>query len=289
MKAAKFARILVATDGSEPSQAAVSVATNLALASGAVVKVVHVWNLEVHHRHGVWDLETRGEARQLIDSTVTRIRFSGVEADGEILRGDHHHIAAAVAEAARRFDAELVVIGSRGLSDWQSLLSTQSVSHELLTRVDCPVLIVRGPSASSTHRAQRVLVAIAGEEIEASVEAAIAVASAPGSSVLVLHVPISAFSTQGYSYIEPDEEMEGTLARATRLITEAGVPVQSMVTDDGPVAKTVIEEAANWGADIIVIGSSRMGDIGSILLGSVTHNLLRASERPILVAERRVE
>jgi nucleotide-binding universal stress UspA family protein len=286
MKSGKFARILVATDGSAPSQAAVSVAANLAQVSGATVKVVHVWNLEVHHRHGVWDLETRAEARRLIDSTVRRLRLAGVEADGEILRGDNHHIAATVAEAARRYDAELVVIGSRGLSDWQSLISTRSVSHDLLTRVDCPILIVRGPSSSATHRAQRVLVAIAGDEIEASVEAAIAAASAPGSSVLVVHVPISAVSTQGYSYVEPDEEMETTLTRATRLISEAGVPVQSLVTHDGPVAKTVIEEAARWGADIIVIGSSRMGDIGSILLGSVTHNLLRTSERPILVAEK---
>lgn len=286
MKSGKFSRILVAADGSEASEAAVSVATNLAQASGASVRIVHVWNLEVHHRHGVWDLETRTEARKLIDPTVERLRGLGVDVDGEILRGDNHHIAAAVAEAARLFDADLIVVGSRGLSDWQSMTSTPSVSHDLLTKVDSPVLIVRGPSTSPTQRAQRVLMAIAGGEIETSVKATIAAASAPGSSVLVLHVPISALSADGYSYVEPDEEIQATIARATQLLSEAGLPVQSVVTREGPVARTVIEEAAKWGADIIVIGSSRMGDLGSILLGSVTHSLLRASERPVLVAER---
>ena len=285
MQSRKFSRILVAADGSEPSEAALSVASNFARVAGASVHVVHVWNLEVHHRHGAWDVETRAEARQLIDSAVDRLRGLGVEADGEILHADNHHIAAAVREAARKFGADLIVIGSRGLSDWQSLVSTQSVSHEILTKVECPVLIVRGPSHSSTHAAQRVLVAIAGDEVEPSVEAAIAAAAAPGSTVLVVHVPISIFGG-GYSYIEPDEEMAATLGRATKLLSDAGLPVESMLTRDGPVAKIVLEAAAKWGADVIVIGSSRMGDLGSILLGSVTHSLLRSSDRPVLVAER---
>jgi nucleotide-binding universal stress UspA family protein len=62
--------------------------------------------------------------------------------------------------------------------------------------------------------------------------------------------------------------------------------VDAIVAPSGPVAEKVIEAAAKWGADIIVIGSSRMGDLGSILLGSVTHSLLRSSDRPVLVAER---
>lgn len=286
MNRRNFARILVATDGSEPAEAAVSVASNLAQVSGARVHLVHVWNLEVQQRHGVWDVETRAEAARLIDSTLNSIRAAGVVGTGEIVHADKGHIAAAVAAAARIFDADLIVVGSRGLSDWRSLISTQSVSHELLTRVDSPVLVVRGPSTSSTHRAQKVLLALAGDDIEPSVQAAAAVASAPGSSALVVHVPIAIFGAQGYSYVESEEEIAATTSRATKLLSDAGIPVTSMVTGEGPVAQAVMAAAAGWGADIIVIGSSRMGDLGSILLGSVTHSLLRASEKPILVAER---
>jgi nucleotide-binding universal stress UspA family protein len=287
MKTRAFTRILVATDASEASQAAVSIATNFALASGAAIDVVHVWNLELHHRHGVWDVETRADGRELIDSTVDRLQGLGVKASGEILHADNSHIAAAVAEAARRFESDLIVVGSRGLSDWQSLLTTQSVSHQLLTKVACPVLVARGPSPSAEHPAQRVLLAIAGgDDVEPAVNAAVAAASAPGSAALVLHVPIVIFGAQGFAYVESEEEMQASVARATALLKDAGVAVSSVVAAHGPVAETVIDAASNWGADIIVIGSSRMGDLGSLVLGSVMHGLLHSSDRPVLVAER---
>ena len=280
-------RILVATDGSEPAQAAVSLAASFARASGASVEVVHVWNLEVHHRRGVWDLETRPEAKELVESTVDRVRGLDVDAAGDILNADSAHVAGALADAARAYAADLIVVGSRGLSDWQSMVWAHSVSHQLLTKVDCPVLIVRGPSPPSEHQSRRVLLAIAGgDDIEPGVAAAVAAAAAPGSEVLVLHVAQSFYAFQGLTYVEPDEEIQETLARATTLLTDAGVAAKAIVAASGPVAQTVIETAEKWNADIIVVGSSRMGDLGSLVLGSVTHSLLRSSDRPVLVAER---
>jgi len=282
-----FHRILVATDGSDAAQAAATLAANFARASRARVEVVHVWNLEVRRRHGVWDVETRSEARELVQSTVDRVRGLAVEAEGDILDADSGHVAGALAEAAREYDADLIVVGSRGLSDWQSLLSAHSVSHQLLTKVDCPVLIVRGPSPASEHESKRVVLAIAGgDDIEPGVAAAVAAAAAPGSAVLVLHVAQTLYAAQGLTYVERDEEIQETLARATTLLTDAGVATNAIVASPGPVAQKVIEVAAKWGADIIVIGSGRMGDLGSLLLGSVTHSLLRTSDRPVLVAER---
>src|SRR5579864_4348849 len=137
-----FARILLATDGSEQATAAVGVTRSFALASSASVLVVHVWNLEVHHRHGVWDVEVRTEADALLKATVESLHEAGIEADGLISRADHNHIAAAIAEAARTFKADLVVVGSRGLSDWASIVE-HSTTHQLLSCVDCPLLIVR--------------------------------------------------------------------------------------------------------------------------------------------------
>ena len=287
MRNKAIGRILVATDGSEPARAAVTLAANFARTSGASVEVVHAWNLEVHHRQGVWDVETRSEARELVESTVLRLTGLGVEAAGDVLDADNHHIAHALAEAAREYGADLIVVGSRGLSDWKSLVSAHSVTHQLLTEVDCPVLIVRGPSAASEHQSKRVLLAVAGgDDVEPAVAAAVAAAAAPGSSVLVLHVAQAFYSGQGLTYIERNEEIQETIARATTLLDDAGVAANAIVAPPGPVAPTVIEAAAEWGADIIVIGSSRMGDLGSLLLGSVAHSLLRSSDRPVLVAER---
>ncbi|MEO9048308.1 MAG: universal stress protein [Candidatus Dormiibacterota bacterium] len=281
-----FSRILLATDGSEEANTAVKVTRAFAHASAATVKVVHMWNLEVHHRHGLWDVEMRSEAERLINETVDRLRTAHIEASGEVFRAATNQVAAAVAEAAREFGADLVVIGSRGLSDWQSMRK-HSVSHQLLSAVDCPVLIVRGKSGIRGRDVQRVLLAIAGgDDLVPGVQAAIAAASTPGSQVLVVHVAQAIVGVTGYAYIERDEEINETMKTATALLEQAGVATTSKVAEAGPVARVVAEIAARWRADVIVIGSSRTGDLGSLLLGSVTHDLLRVTERPVLVAER---
>jgi nucleotide-binding universal stress UspA family protein len=281
-----FGRILLATDGSEQATAAVGVTESFALASSASVLVVHVWNLEVHHRHGVWDVEVRTEADALLKSTVARLRDAGVEADGMISRADHNHIAAAIAEAARTFKADLVVVGSRGLSDWASIVE-HSTAHQLLSSVDSPLLIVRGNAEAATHLAKRVLLAVAGgDDLLPAARAAAAAASAPGAEVKVVHVAQCIVGVQGFAYVEPEEEIRETIDRATAMLQDAGLTTSSLVTEAGPVAEVVARAAASWHADVIVIGSSRMGDLGSLLLGSVTHDLLRATDRPILVAER---
>jgi nucleotide-binding universal stress UspA family protein len=280
-----FTRILLATDGSDESQAATAAVAMFARDSGAVVRVVHVWNLEVQHRHGVWDAELRSEAKGLIHETVDRLRAQGIEADGAISRSDNDHIAAAVAEGARQFGADLIVVGSRGLSNWQALLR-HSVSHQVLSNVDCPVLIVR--SMPDTMREERrVLLAVAGgDDVEPATRAAIAAAGAPGSMVLVLHVPLDVISAQGLAFVERDEEIRATLDRALHMLNDAGISAESMVPAPDSVGRAVADTAAAWRADVIVIESARLGDLGGMLFASVTHDLLHLTRTPVLVAER---
>ena len=60
----RFGKIFLATDGSEQSQAAVEATIAIAKSPTLKVRVAHVWNLEVHHRHGHWDVEVRSEAEK---------------------------------------------------------------------------------------------------------------------------------------------------------------------------------------------------------------------------------
>ena len=280
-----FQKILLATDGSEQADAAVDAAIELAFPS-ARVRVVHIWNLEVHHRHGYWDVEIRAEAERLVDAAVNRLRAAGVVADGEIYRADGAHVAAAIISIAREFDADLVVVGSRGLSDWESIFK-HSVSHQVLSAVDCPVLVVRERPAGSAFASRKVLLAVAGgDDVAPGVRAAVAAANVPGSHVLVVHVAQAMFTANGFGYVEPEEEIQATMARAIQLLDDAGVEAEGVVAHSGPVAESVAEIAISWNADLIVVGSSRMRDLGSLLLGSVSHRLLHGTERPVLVAER---
>ena len=79
-----FRRILVATDGSDSANAAVDLAGSLALACGASVRLVHVWALEIHHRHSASDAVVRQEAGHVIGEATARLLTRGVQASGQL-------------------------------------------------------------------------------------------------------------------------------------------------------------------------------------------------------------
>ena len=105
-----FNRIVVATDGSESGEAAVSFTTALAQ-HGATARVVHVNELLVGGR-GV-AAESELEAMDIVDRAVARLRGAGVDADGV------HHLANCftvpdrIAVAAHDFGADVIVFGSK--------------------------------------------------------------------------------------------------------------------------------------------------------------------------------
>jgi nucleotide-binding universal stress UspA family protein len=266
----RFERILLATDGSDASLAAVDAAISIAGSLTARVRVAHVWNLEVHHRHEHRDAEVRSEAEKLVDATVERLFRAGVIAEREICRADSNHVAAAIACAAKAFDADLVVIGSRGLSDWGSL-TQHSVTQQMICGLDCPVLMVR--AGASINRSKVLLALTTGDDLEPNVRAAVAV-GAPDASVMVAHVAQSIFALHGFAYLESGDETRETMAHVCKMLGEAGLKVQGVVSHQVSATKAVAEIAADWNADVIVTGSSRIGDIGSLFLGSVSQDLL---------------
>jgi nucleotide-binding universal stress UspA family protein len=52
----------------------------------------------------------------------------------------------------------------------------------------------------------------------------------------------------------------------------------------GKAAEAITAEATEWGADLIILGPARRGELASRLLGSVTHNVLQHTPCPVLVA-----
>jgi nucleotide-binding universal stress UspA family protein len=276
-------KIVLATDGSDQAEAAVNATIALARRSHAEVRVVHVWNLDIRHRHCPWDVELRGEARRALEGTVERFTWAGVRADGAILRADGEHVAAAVAITARSFGADLLVVGSHGTSDLQSMLE-HSASHQLFASVDCPLLIVRGMIA--TKSPQRVLLVVArGDDIDRAARAAIAVASGSDCLVLVVHAGQLIAGAQGTVHAEAEDEAPATIAKVIKLIERAGISARGVMTQPGRAADVIARVAHTWDVGMIVAGSSRMGDLASMVLDSVSHESIKASMPPVLTPE----
>lgn len=135
-------RIFLPIDGSEHSQRAIAKASELAKLSGGEIRVFHFQDRELTKSGVVMSLETSADAKELVDSVIAGLQGAGIKVSGETRAGLHGGAAKAIVDEANDFGAELIVMGSRGLSDFQGLL-VGSVAHKVVHFAHCPVLVVR--------------------------------------------------------------------------------------------------------------------------------------------------
>jgi nucleotide-binding universal stress UspA family protein len=139
-----MATIVVGTDGSKGSEAALSEGFDLAKRLGAEVLVVAVTAQTSDLLGGVYKhkvSEHLARVRAALDAARTMAEEAGVEAEFEILEGDAAEEIAMIAESR---DADIVV-GTRGHGAIAgSLLG--SVSADVVRRSKRPVVVVHEPS-----------------------------------------------------------------------------------------------------------------------------------------------
>src|ERR1700733_3992582 len=106
-----FTRILLAVDGTESGDVAVSFTSALARQFDAQVRVVHVNELLVGGRG--FAAETELEAMNIVDTAVARFRGAGVDADGVHFLANCFTVADRIATAAHGWGADVIVFGSK--------------------------------------------------------------------------------------------------------------------------------------------------------------------------------
>jgi len=139
--------ILVATDGSTCGQQAEDEGVKLAVATGARLVFLHA-QPEVdpsHSQPGALSEET-DESHSLLDRALAKAVEAGVYAESEIVEGNPGR---EIVDAARLRGADIIVVGSRGLGKLSSMF-LGSVSRDVLSEADRPVLIVKEARASSS-------------------------------------------------------------------------------------------------------------------------------------------
>lgn len=136
-----YEHILIAVDGSENSVRAASEAAKLAKLIGDVrVDLVSVIAIDVYSDMVYDPIEAHGEAqREAIRAAAEALELAGVDHDIVILHG---RPADKVVDYATQVGADLIVMGSRGLNALQEF-ALGSVSHKVLIRANCPVLVVK--------------------------------------------------------------------------------------------------------------------------------------------------
>jgi nucleotide-binding universal stress UspA family protein len=138
-----YHRILVAVDGSEHSLRATDEAVKIArITENSAIEIVLVAEFskakhDILHSQGKEELEL--SRRKRLMPVEEKLKKHGLHHEITILHGEP---GPAIIKHANDGGYDLVVIGSRGLNTLQEMM-LGSVSHKVVKRVNCPVLIVK--------------------------------------------------------------------------------------------------------------------------------------------------
>lgn len=138
-----FKRILVPYDGSENSRRALDVATDLARLYEAAVSAVAVVSLPEFAASMDEVDQVREQGRKFYAESLRQAEEAAQEA-GVTLKTEtvYGHRSEAILEYAKKSRADLIVIGSRGLSPVERYV-LGSVSEVVVHHASCSVLVVR--------------------------------------------------------------------------------------------------------------------------------------------------
>ncbi len=144
-----YQRIMVAIDGSETAERGLKEAVNLAKDQNAKLAIVHVIDIVVvfgaGQFPGTYIEATRELARDTIEHARKTAQAAGIEPEiqsPEIVTSGYH-VADKIAELARDWNADLLVVGTHGRRGVTRLL-LGSVAERIVRIAPCPLLLVRG-------------------------------------------------------------------------------------------------------------------------------------------------
>jgi nucleotide-binding universal stress UspA family protein len=294
-------RVLIADDGSEGGAIAVALAASLPWPAGSELRAISVFEPLPLAVAGPWSAAAMPspELEAAVAEQIAEINRRAVErlagtdwTVSGVVR--HGRAASAIVADARAFEADLVIIGSRGHGQIASLL-LGSVSSEVVDHAPCPVLVARTPSMSGLVFATDGSPAASAAETILGTWPIFASSSMRVVSVAEVEFPWTAgiaptmlqAVADGYADdLREAREVHQRLAdEASRRLREHGRSVEGEMREGAPASEILaVAEAA--GAELIVLGSRGLTGLKRLVLGSVARNVLQAGRISVLVVHR---
>lgn len=300
-------RILLAVDGSISSDRARDLVSGLALPDGSQVRLVAVDHHPVDLLGLSWvsvgatspghpGRETEAQAasrhlREALARAESQLERPGISVESLLLRG---RAATAIVDEAVAFDADLVVLGSRGHGPIASML-LGSTAAEVVDHAPCPVLVARAgemgtiafadDGSPAARLAERVLATwpiFVGRRVHVvtvvEVHLPAAMGLVPGVDGAVLE------SYEASSEAARDEHRRLAHEAALRL-NEAGHEASATVLE-GQAAPEILRFATDRGIGTLVLGTRGHTGLTRMMLGSVARNVLVHSRCSVLIVRQ---
>ncbi len=273
-----FRNLLIADSGKGQVEEMVRILRDIPPCRQARINLLHV----IPEQGGL-DLEThRQQAEVLIKEAIERLGLSPGEVNTLVREGD---AKLTVLNVADELEADLIVMGSRGLGRLQSILGNSASQYvfQLSTR---PMLLVRDDLY--VKAINRVLVAIDGTGVgdDALRLACELVQGIPGGSLTGVHVSRQDITPSRGGRTPGDEVLQKAIQRARSF----GVEMKGLHRT-GDIARGVCAAAEEAKADLVVIASQdrrplvarALVDLDKLLGSSVSDYIRVHAPAPVLL------
>jgi nucleotide-binding universal stress UspA family protein len=231
--------------------------------------------------------EERG--RGLLERMKRASRSAWNVVENRIVRG---HPAEAIVRAAARQKADLIVVGSRGLTDVRAFL-LGSVSRKVVMHAGCPVLLIK----KRVPVLRRIVVGVDGsKDAWAGVEYLLRMPLPEVVRITVVSVvpplPIETSPVQ-VSLAEFLEQLRVPLLKKAQLVAKeavvriqkAGFEAKAVVVHGNP-SHEIVKAAEAERADLVVVGSRGLTGTIRFLMGSVSDGVIKYAPCAVLVFRR---
>lgn len=119
------------------------------------------------------------------------------------------------------------------------------------------------------------------------------------AKVRIVHViDLAQFAWSANEFLDVPQLQETLRDSARRVLTDstealrqAGIEPEAVLLETwgGLLAKAIVEDAAKWGADLVVMGTHGYGGLTHMLLGSVAEGVVRHAHIPVLLVRAKPE
>jgi nucleotide-binding universal stress UspA family protein len=256
MAMSRFADLVVAVDGSEPSDRAVSFALALAARAGATLCFSSVVAREGEQR-----------AKLACVQATARAVAHGIEARASALGGPP---AESIVSHALAVHASGIVVGTRAHSA-ERAAALGSVAAAVVRLSAVPVFTV---GAETTVRDGRSIVVAVDETpaAEAALDAALELALERHATLHLVHV------VQERGALADEERAFAAMVERVRA---AGVAYSAELREGDPVEE-LVDAAERRAAALIATGTHGHNAVARLILGSVAEGLMRAAPVPVM-------
>jgi nucleotide-binding universal stress UspA family protein len=294
-------RILCAIDGSEHSQWGIQALEALANREPEQVILLHVVDkaaLRIHagknpvgERRVLAAMEKAGGIllRDAVRSARVALGQAATAARTKIRPIlAHGPLAKTIAKEAGRLKADLIIMGSRGLSDIRGFL-LGSISRQVASIAPCSVWIVK----QSTHKLLHVALAVDDSAPSRAaarfLRSSILPETATVTIISAVESPVTDFAARYLSESQLAELTKPVMERTSAFVNQLrndfikeGFPVVTQVQMDH-VIDTIVKYIEANRDELLVIGARRLTKSERLHLGSVSESLIRHAPCSVLI------